>query len=390
MNNRSSLKKIFSTLAVIITFFTVYPFSPVHGEEPKGGLFYPESSALVYAYGGYGYYNWKMMSINGLVDTFSSGSDVPTSGIRFRHEATPYTLKKYGFRTNFFIVSMGLDYFSDRFSLPGEFSSGDNETDTEDKNAKQLRYLSGLKFGNVSLQFNILKREFDSSIESKGFKPLMSSTLYPVYYYMRDGSSLQLADGDKTSWFTEYTEYEAKVEIQSRYTILEIGGKYVKYDAPSEMKIKYNYIDGDILMFMENRMMSLFFGMKTLYPLGSNFYLGFHIPVNIVGYYYPESEYFEIKDKKPFSANTFSMAVSSSGNISLQYILSHVKIAGGFDYGMYYSKLMLQNAELKKDIEYRDNAYGNIYTAPSGSNVDIEATRIEFFWGLYLHASIFF
>ncbi len=354
----------------------------------ESDIFNPEESATIYAYGGYGYYRWKMMSMESIMDALTS--DIPTSGMRFKHESTPYVVKKYGVKTNISFLSFGLDYFSDTLSLPAmESDRKKNLEGDESKKARQLRYLSGISFGDISFHFNVTRRDFDSTITSKGYKPLMNP-IVPIYYYPETGDPVTLAVGEKAAWYTSYTDYEGKLVWNKGLTAFEFGARYVRYDAPTELSISENGSRGDVLMFTENKMISLFMGIGTFSRIAGDFYLHYYVPLNIAGYYYAENSYFDIENKKPFSTNTFSLTTSSSGNLSLAYIIKHFKLEGGMDYGFYYSQLMLTDARLKKDVSYTNSISGITETAPAGSEVNIEAKRIEFLWGFYLHASAYF
>lgn len=347
----------------------------------------PEGSSLLYVYGGYGQYNWKMMSMGSLMDIFAS--DLPSEGMRFEHKATPYTVKRYGVKSNFLIFSLGLDYLGDTLDLPAEFDSEKELEEREDKSVKQLRYLSGIGFGNISFQFNVTLREFDSQITSRGYKTFDDNVL-PVYYYTENGEQLLLNDGDKTAWYTTYDDYEGKIVWDSWLSTIEIGIKYTTYDAPTEVRIDDAGTHGDILMYTENTMVSVFGSATGLSHIAGDFYIKYYVPFNIAGYYYAENDYFRVKDKKPFSKNTFSQTASSCGNFSLAYILKHLTLEAGVDYAMYFSFLELKNVELKKDVEYYDSIYDSVTTANAGDRVNIHAERLEFFWGYYIKASAYF
>lgn len=350
-------------------------------------IFNPEGSSLLYVYGGYGYYRWKMMSMESLVDMFSSGT--PSTGLRFDHDATPYTVKKYGFKSNLLIFSVGLDYLGDKFGLPTESDSEKDLQDRENKKAKQLRYLSGISFGKMSFEFNVTRRDFNSTITSEGYMPL-SGPIQPIYYYTEHDGLKYLNAGDETAWYTTYTDYEGKLAWKNNGGVLEFGARYVRYDAPTELRISSGGSDGDVLMYTENKMVSLFMGAGGLAHIAGDFYFHFYIPVNMAGYYYAESDYFEVKNKKPFSKDTLSFTTSSAGNFSLAYILSHLKLEAGMDYGMYFSQLMLTDAKLKQQVTYPDSISGSPVTVNAGDSARIEAKRLEFFWGFYLHASAYF
>jgi hypothetical protein len=143
-------------------------------------------------------------------------------------------------------------------------------------------------------------------------------------------------------------------------------------------------------MFTENKMFNLFFGFKSLGKIAGDFYFQTYVPANIAGYYYAENDYFHVASKRPFTTNTLSMSASSYGNFALVYLLSHMKLEAGVDYGFYYSMLTMRDLKLDKDITYRENYSGAIQTATAGSKADVEISRIELFWGFYAHASVYF
>jgi len=384
----SLFNKVIIRLLIVFVFCISYSVSGIAEDRSYDKTIRnPENSSLLYVYGGYGQYNWKMMSMESIVDIFDS--DMPSKGMRFDHKATPYIVKKYGVKSNFFIFSLGLDYLGDTLDLPTEYDSDKELEDREDKRIKQLKYLSGVGIGNLSFQFNITHREFNSKITSRGYKTY-SGALLPVYYYTENGDQMLLNDGDKTAWYTTFNDYEGKVVWDALLSTVEIGVKYTTYNAPTEIRIQETGTLGDILMYTENTMVSLFGAITSLSHIAGDFYIKYYVPFNIAGYYYAESDYFKAKDKKPFSKNTFSQTVSSCGNLSLAYILKHLTVEAGVDYGMYFSYLKMQDAELKKNVEYYDSIYNTVTTAEAGDKVGIDAERLEFFWGYYVKASAYF
>lgn len=394
INSITTMKKFFSRI-YFKTFFsfcflliTAYS-SPIYAQQnnQENNIFNPQDTALIYVYGGYGYYRWKMMNMDSLVNMFSSS--ISSDGMKFEHEATPYTVKKYGVKTNVSFLSLGLDYLGETLNLPTEYDSGRDLEDKSNKRARQLKYLSGLNFGDLSFQFNITKREFDSTITSYGFEPLTGSET-GIYYYPEKGNPVILAKGSEIAWYTSYTDYEAKFVRTWQVHSLELGIRYIYYEAPTELRIRYEGEMGDMLMYTENKIIALFFAMDSFHRISGDIYLRYYLPVNIAGYYYAESDYFEVKNKMPLSTDTLSVTASSAGNIGLAYIIHHLKIEGGFDYSMQFSKLMLSDAKLKKEIRYPEIVDGHEVTAPAGGKANIEATRLEFFWGFYIHASVYF
>lgn len=381
------IQGISKLLQVIIFCILSSTWANAEDRSQDKNLRNPEGASLLYVYGGYGHYNWKMMSMESITDIFAS--DLPTEGMRFDHKATPFTVKRYGVKSNFLIFSLGLDYLGDTLDFPTEFDSERKLEDREDKRVKQLKYLSGIGYKDVSFHFNVTHREFNSKITSKGFKTYSGGVL-PIYYYTENNELVPLNEGDVIAWYTTHTEYEGKAVFDLRYSAMEIGVKYTTFNAPTEIRIQQMYSNGDVLMYTENKMISIFFAADGLSHIAGDFYIKYYVPFNIAGYYYAENDYFKVKNKKPFSSNTFSQTASSCGNFGLAYILKHLTIEAGVDYGMYFSYLQMKDVLLKQDVEYYDSINYSVQTATAGSKVDIDAERLEFFWGYYVKASAYF
>ncbi len=346
----------------------------------------PETSSLIYAYGGYGYYRWKMMSMNDYFSLFGSSSSM---GLDYTHNASPFIVKKYGVKTNISILSLGMDYLSDKLSLPTEYNSSEDLQAEEDDRAQELKLLSGLQFGNIALQGDVVLREFKSTITSKGYKDYDGSTT-DIYYYPKSGDMITLSPGDKISWYTRYSQYTIKLAFIGDYLTTELGGKYVQYEAPTELTVTTMGSSGEVFMYTNNRYVDIFIGLKSRFPIWGDLYMTTYTPLSLsgLGGYSAQSDYFKSKEIKPFSFDNFN--VSSSGSITLQYILKHMKIEGGVDYGMYYSWLTMSQVKLKKEITYFDTVADSTATVNRGDRVDMEFKRLEFFWGFFLSASVFF
>jgi hypothetical protein len=305
--------------------------------------------------------------------------------MRFEHKSTPFTVKKYGVKSNLFIFSLGLDYLGNTLSMPTDFDNEKELQEKEDNEAKQLKYLSGIRFGNFSFQFNITHREFNSTITSMGYKA-SNGSISDIYYYPENGTYQLLAQGDQIAWYTLHTDYEGKISYCLDAFTLDFGYRYTKFNSPTELSISQYASNGDVLMYTENKIGNIFFGIGSYSRIAGDFYFHMYIPVTMFGFYKAKNDYFNSKD-----ANSgFSISPSSEGNLAVTYLLKYLKIEGGFDYGMHFSSLSLSDATLKQDIYYRDDYTGIAKTASAGSYADISASRIEFFWGFYLHASVFF
>jgi hypothetical protein len=122
---------------------------------------------------------------------------------------------------------------------------------------------------------------------------------------------------------------------------------------------------------------TVFFGFKSLYNIAGDFYLSMYLPVNLAGYYYTDSRYFQIEDKKPFSSNTLSLSTSSTGNFSLQYVRRHVKLEAGVDYSFQTSMLTLNDTRLTNEIKVNNTLYDREDTCiPARSRYDLQSHGI--------------
>lgn len=365
-----------SCLMFMLVF--IAPASVAYSQAAKGPDIAPEDSSWVYAYAGFGYYEWKMMSQNEYMSLF--GID-ESSGIDFRHEAEPFVLKKYGVKANIFLLSLGLDYFSDRFSFNTDFDNTRDLQQENDRRSEQLKLLSGIKLGNWAFSATAVFRDFNSVLTSRGYRT-MDDQLLPIYYYDEEGTEVVLPKGEKINWYTVFSEYELKVDYNLRWMVLGFGLKYKEYESPSVMDISYGPAqDGSVLMYTRNKFAEVFFATKSLYPIWGDFYWQFNVPVSLTVWGEVGNDLFK-KETLPLSAG-------SVGNLSLTYLLSHMKIEAGFDYAMYFTMLQMENVKLDKAVRFNDSYDGEEVPVPAGSSVDLELNRLEFFWGFYIHASVF-
>ena len=364
-----------------------YQYTTPQPREKAPNL-HPENTSPLYVYGGYGYFGWKMISTSDYISIFT-GQESP--GLGYSHNADPFIVKRYGAKSNIWIFSVGLDYLSDKLSLPTEYDKNDNLDKTEeDRRAQQLKLLSGLRFGNIMIHGNVLYREFNSTITSHGVRDIYGKVA-PLQYYPKSGAPILLNPGDEFSWYTRYTQYEAKLEMMYPFGSMDFGLKIIQFEAPSELRINTGLPDpsmGNVLMYTHNTMYSVFFGFKSLSRIAGNFYLGTYTPVDLgFGGYRAKSDYFEAGSYNPMSFT--SILASSVGTFSLQYLRPHVKIEGGLDYGFYYAWANLRDTKLKQDLQFYDDYDNTLKTAKAGESVDLSITRMELFWGLYLSACLY-
>lgn len=366
------------TVVLILMILFIASGSKAYSQTEKGPNIAPEDSSWVYAYAGFGYYEWKMMSQNEYMSLF--GID-ETSGIDFKHEAEPFVLKKYGVKANIFLISLGMDYFSDRFSFNTDFDNTRDLQKDNDKRSEQLKFLSGLRLGNWAFSATAVFRDFNSELTSLGYRD-MTGGMHDIYYYSEDGTEEILSQGEVINWYTVFSEYELKFDYNMRWAVLGFGLKYKEYESPSVMDISAGPAqDGSVLMYTRNKFVEIFFASKSLYPIWGDFYWQYHVPLSL-------TVWGEVGNDL-FSKETMPLSAGSVGNLSITYLLSHLKIEAGFDYAMYFSLLQLQSVKLKGPVSFNDSYDGSLTTVPAGSNVDLELNRLEFFWGFYVHASVF-
>ncbi len=314
------MKKSSLLIAVCLTLFFLLPIVPLYSAKPNQADYvpvtesshqsslnmHPENTSPLYVYGGYGYFGWKMISTSDYLSIFT-GQESP--GLGYSHDATPYVVKRYGVKSNILIFSLGLDYLSDTLSLPSEYNNRDDLEEKEDKRAQQLKLLSGLRLGNYMLHANVIYREFSSTITSKGLRHFLGNTL-PLPYYPKSGGIIYLDEGETTSWYTRYTQYEGKLEIMHGWGSMDFGLKVIQFEAPSEIQfttIVPVHATGQALMYTENTMYTLFFGIKSLTRLAGDFYLGTYTPIDL-GFsgYRAKSQYFEAGSLSPLAFTSFS------------------------------------------------------------------------------------
>lgn len=375
---------IIPAIILMILFLINLPKAAFSAENAAGPDIAPEDSSWIYAYAGIGYFQWKMMSTNEYLSYF--GAD-EKEGADFSHEADPYIIKKYGIKTNFFILSFGIDYFSDKLSFMTDYDTSRDLQEKNDKRSEQMKYLSGLKLGNYSIYLTALFRDFQSTITSRGFGDYFGGK-YSLYYYSDKGEMIELPVGEKINWYTVYSEYELKFEHNTGWSLMGYGLRYKSYDSPSVVSVSYregfNNYDGEVLMFTKNNFVELVCSIKSLERIWGDLYWQTSIPVIYSLYYQVENSYFKQDEFMPLS-------ISSAGNISLTYLLPNIKIEAGVDYGMYSLMMVtMDDIKINKEIRFNDNIDGTLVTAPAGSKVDMEVDRLEFFWGFYVNASVYF
>lgn len=378
------MRMIICRAIFVLLFITAFLNPGIYAETQETPVISPENSSWIYAYAGMGFFQWKMMSINEYLSFFG---DDEKEGVDFSHEADPYIIRKYGIKTNFFLFSLGLDYFSDKFSFMTDYDTGRDLEEKNDKRSEQMKYLGGINLGNYSINLTALFRDFQSTITSRGFGDYFGGK-YSIYYYTENGDMIELPAGEKVSWYTVYSEYELRIDQKSAAGIMGYGLRYKTYNSPTVVSVSYeegnNNYDGEILMFTKNSFVELVYAFKSLSRIWGDFYLQGYVPIIYSLYYKVENSYFKRSEFMP-------LGISSAGNLGISYLLPNLNIQAGVDYGM-YSLIMvtLDNVKINREIRFNDNIDGTLVTAPAGSTVDMDVDRLEFFWGFYVNASVYF
>ena len=368
--------------------------APDFQKEKPPVSFNPEDDAIINVFAALGYYKWMMISESDFMGLFTGKA----SGAGFSHDAEPFIVKRYGVKTNIAIIKFGLDYFSDKLSLPETKETTQDEEASKDRKARQLKLLGGVKLGSFVIETNAIFREFNSSITSKGYRDY-TGTVTPLIYYPKDGVPQSLAPGDKASWYTKYREYDVRIVFPSPYLSMYAGVKYMNFDAPSSMSISYHkytppstfvYGSGDILAFTGNRIINAFIGFASSFPVASHLYLNMSVPMTFMvpGGYKVESGLVRNKKSSPMAMESFS--ISSMGEVSLQLRLPLISMKAGVEYGFYSSRFNPSESTLKQNVSFYDTTSKTTINVPAGEKVDISINRLELFWGLYASASCYF
>lgn len=111
--------------------------------------------------------------------------------------------------------------------------------------------------------------------------------------------------------------------------------------------------------------------------------------VEVAGYYYINSDYFESRGNPLWDSAPTSLTLATSGNLSLAYMLKHLRIESGADFSLYTSTLMFDD-KAKKNLSYPSLSDGSAVPVTAGEKTQVRVERTEFFWELFLQASVYF
>jgi len=117
------------------------------------------------------------------------------------------------------------------------------------------------------------------------------------------------------------------------------------------------------------------------YQWMSDIYMDFYAP-GVLGFHRFENRYLSARPKYPFN-----FTATGRGHLCLGYDLKHVKVEGGIDYTYYYSYSMAK-VKLKRDMWAYSEWDGVDTQLYSGEKYNVESSRLEIFWGVYLQAYI--
>jgi len=168
----------------------------------------------------------------------------------------------------------------------------------------------------------------------------------------------------------------------------DIGGRYMNFSAPQKMRFGAEdmpAVASDFTNIMQTRyhIYSISFGLNMHYQWMSDIYMDLYAP-GVLGFHRFENRYLSARPKYPFN-----FTATGRGHLCLGYDLKHVKVEGGIDYTYYYSYSMAK-VKLKRDVNTYGEYTGDPETLTAGSKYQVDASRLEIFWGVYLQAYILF
>lgn len=339
---------------------------------------------FITAYAGLGYYYWNNLS--GLVEF---GDDKVVE-----QKVDPYKMKKFYVKADLWLINAGIEYLTTRFTDLGDITEEQSAEEQRDPLARYMRFFSGIAIGGYELKANVAFRKFQGTLKSLGMEPDDgASPEVPVYYYPARGAGVILAEGDEVPWSSIVKEYEMVLSVpmgEKRRRGLsmsyDIGARYMTFSAPQRLSLELAdnpSIDTTYLAVMQTRyhIYSASFGLNMHYQWMSDIYMDFYAP-GVLGFHRFENRYLSARPKYPFN-----FTATGRGHLCLGYDLKHVKVEGGIDYTYYYSYSMAK-VKLKRDMWAYSEWDGVDTQLYSGEKYNVESSRLEIFWGVYLQAYI--
>ncbi len=326
-------------------------------------------------YAGLGYYNWKLSYNTGL-----------SGGTSFDNSTQPFILKKFDIRSNLKIIQLGLNYFTNRFDNALNTTDESDVVRENDPLARQLAMFAGLTLGPVVVTTDAKFRKFQGTLRSNGIERF-DGTRAPVRLYAESGP-VDIPEGMEVTWYSTVKDYTLKAGLPwTRKTgvnfSMEFGGRMVQYSSPTEIGITTH--SGMPAM----KTTALFVSDITQYFVGMSFWVNYTWASGIYWEWFVpaylganklENSYLEMG---PGNTYTFS----STGRMATGYQSGHVRIELGLDYD-YFISTSSYTSRVRKDIEYYNIQGAGFQQIDAGTQVDTKMTRMELFWGVYLHATL--
>lgn len=337
---------------------------------------------FITAYAGIGWYYWN---------DYSSLFEM-TNKNALKQKVDPYIMKKFFVKADLWLVNFGIEYLTSKFT---NFEGITEERDIETKNdpiAKYLRLFSGISLFGVEIKGNVSFKKFQGTLESNGIKA-DNGAIIPVRFYPENGAYVDLDPGEEVSWYSIVKDYELLIAFGGTrrhryggYGSFDIGARYINFQAPQKLRFSEEggmplLSDITAVMITEYHIYNITFGMNTGYAWRSGIYTEFYFPA-VLGMHRFENSYLKVDPKYPYN-----YTASGRGKLCLGYDLKHVRIEGGIDYS-YFLCNTKASSRVKKQIDYLSEENGDPGTIPQGSKVEVSASRLELFWGFYVHAYI--
>jgi len=390
------MMRIIAPLAVLFGLATAMP--GLSAADDAGVVTRPQEDALVSARAGMGYYFWRMQYY----------SETETSPV-FNHSIQPYLMKRIDLQAHVFPFTLGLDYLTSAIRGGADFESDDRIEENRDPLARQLTLLGGLQWGDYLLKTDVVFRKFSGNITTQGVETDFLPGNIPVNYYRSDGTHEVLYPGEEVGWFTRYRMYAIAVVKKNRGNGMEMGGgiQYVEYDVPVELSLgigndrRSDFTIPEIpiaLMLSKVKSYNAVFSVRDTRPVAGFLFLEMQLPLAL-GITTIDNPYMGLRPqmhnpRESGFTNFMQLPVSNitasiDFQVSLQYVRPHFKIELGGNLNMVYSDIF-NYTSLDRDLPYLDSDGVTMQSLPAGTDITVNTTLWEFFWGVHFLACAYF
>lgn len=312
----------------------------------------------------------------------------------FKTETEPYYTFNAQVRfRNVWLFGFGIDYLTNTFSSFLDIKSQEQALVESDPLAQALGFLADFRITrSVKVVTEAKFRRFQGTvtIDTTGYASRYSTTANS-YYFSDDLTVTQVTNGQKLNWSTLAKDYELYFFWQHPNSQIGqyLGLKYMTYQTPGAVDVSKTVTDAEFAagergarsfgttgFFNTIDTYTLVYGVDLTFPLNETSTLEFEIPL-VLGIGGLENSYFKIK---PNYLSTYAVAAEVHG----RYIYKKRNFRLTFGLELTWVNAILNTDDkttLKQDLILPHLTDGTDVTVAAGKEVDVKASRIEFFWG---------